>query len=187
MEVRNSMLMIVHSHYPLDTRVRREAEALVEAGIATDVVCLRAKGETARQDVCGVSVHRLPVDRHRGASLAVYLAEYAAFFGLASATALGLHVRRRYAVVQAHNLPDWLVFAAIGPRLLGARTILDIHDLQPELAQSKLGLDAGHWLVQLQRVIERASTAFADHVITVREPFAGVCVRAACRPASSRW
>src|SRR6267142_42210 len=42
--VMSRVCMVVFSEYPKDPRVRREAEALVEAGIPVDVICLRGKG-----------------------------------------------------------------------------------------------------------------------------------------------
>jgi glycosyltransferase involved in cell wall biosynthesis len=163
--------MVVHATYPDDTRVRREAEALVAAGWLVDVVCIRGAGEPARQEWNGVSIHRLPVRRHRGSGLLVYLAEYLWFFLLASARVAALHLGRRYDVVQAHNMPDFLVFTALLPRLLGARVVLDIHDLVPELYAARFAGSPRHPAIRLTRWIERASIGFADQVITAGEPF----------------
>ena len=44
---------------------------------------------------------------------------------------------RRYDVVQVNSLPDWLVFAALIPRALGARVLLDLHECMPEYAATK--------------------------------------------------
>ena len=52
--------MVVHAYYPLaETRVQREAEALVRAGYEVDVVCLRDAGERERERYRGVEIHRL--------------------------------------------------------------------------------------------------------------------------------
>ena len=41
--------MIVHAYYPVgETRVQREALALIDAGYAVDVICLREQGEAPR-------------------------------------------------------------------------------------------------------------------------------------------
>ena len=48
-------------------------------------------------------------------------------------------MRRRYAIVQVHNPPDFLLLAALGPRLLGARMILDVHDLAPDMFNMRFG------------------------------------------------
>ncbi len=163
--------MVVHSHYPADPRVRREAEALLHDGWLVDVVCLRGKGEPWREVCGGAQVFRLPVNRHRGGGLAVYLLEYLLFFLLAAACVTGLHLRRGYDVVQAHNMPDFLVFVALVPRWRGARVVLDIHDLVPELYGLKFGGSRNHPVVWLTSRVERASAAFAHHVITAGEPF----------------
>jgi glycosyltransferase involved in cell wall biosynthesis len=163
--------MIVHSSYPADPRVRRESEALLADGWAVDVICLRDRGQRPRERCDGAQVYRMPLRRHRGRGLLVYLLEYLAFFALASLRVGALQLQRRYDLVQVHNMPDFLVFTALLPRLLGARVVLDIHDLVPELYMLKFGGSAGHPVVRLTRWMERRSTAFADHVLTAGEPF----------------
>lgn len=163
--------MVVHAYYPADPRVRREAEALLEDGWAVDIICLRGRGERPTEDYGSAKVHRLPVRRHRGSGLAVYLIEYLVFFLLASLRVTWLHLQRHYDVVQVHNMPDFLVFTALLPQLLGARVVLDIHDLVPELYMLKFGGSQNHPIVRITRWVERKSTAFADHVITAGKPF----------------
>ena len=80
----------------------------------------------------------------------------------------GLHLRRRYGVVQTHNLPDF-VFAALGPKLLGARVILDLHDLMPEFYAARGGHSMTSLAVRLVIWQEQISCRFADHVITVTD------------------
>ena len=54
--------MVVHAYYPLgETRVQREAERLVRAGYAVDVICLRDSDERPRESHRGVEIHRLAV------------------------------------------------------------------------------------------------------------------------------
>ncbi len=168
-ESRRRHCMVVHAYYPLgEPRVEREAQVLTRHGYDVDVICLRADGEPAAESVRGVTVYRLPVQRHKGRGLAVQLLEYLAFFVRAFAKLISLH-GRRYRVVQAHNLPDFLVFAALWPKLTGARVILDLHDLMPEFYASRFGSDLTSWPVRLVRWQERLSCRFADHVITVSE------------------
>ena len=62
-------------------------------------------------------------------------------------------------------MPDFLVFAAWYPKWTGAKLILDIHDIVPELFLNKFKVKPNSWLVKGLRVIERASAAFVDHVI----------------------
>jgi glycosyltransferase involved in cell wall biosynthesis len=162
--------MVVHAYYPLgETRVEREAQALVRQSYEVDIICLRKDGELPVESVGGVTVYRLPVQRHKGHGLAMQMLEYLVFFALAFAKLVALHRRRQYRVVQVHNLPDFLVFAALWPKLRGARVILDLHDLMPEFYAARFGGSLARWPVRLVRWQERLSCRFADHVITVSE------------------
>jgi glycosyltransferase involved in cell wall biosynthesis len=162
--------MVVHNYYPQrEPRVEREAQALVAHGYEVDVICLREDGDPPLAVVDGVNVHRLPVKRHKGSGAAVQMLEYLAFFAVASAKLAALHRRRRYNVVQVHNLPDFLVFAAWLPKLSRARLILDIHDLMPEFYASRFNSGMGSLPVRLVRAQEYLSCRFADHVISVTD------------------
>jgi glycosyltransferase involved in cell wall biosynthesis len=76
-----------------------------------------------------------------------------------------LQLRRRYDIVHVHNVPDFLVFAAAVPKLMGARIILDIHDILPEFYSGKFGSSPSSVLFQSLLFTERLSAAFAHHVI----------------------
>ncbi len=165
-----SILMIVHSYALGDPRVRREAEAIAERGDRVDLICLRAPGESAKETVAGVTYWRLPLRRRRG-GFARYLFEYAALFAGALALSIPLHMLRRYRVVQAHNMPDLLVFAGIVPWLSGAGTMLDLHDPVPEVYQSKFGLEPSSFRFRALVAIEGASIAFADHALAATGAF----------------
>jgi glycosyltransferase involved in cell wall biosynthesis len=79
-----------------------------------------------------------------------------------------LHFRGRLDVVHIHNMPDILVLAAIVPRLLGSKLLLDIHDPMPELYMSR-NHDSRSALVRALRFQERISCWLADRVITVND------------------
>jgi glycosyltransferase involved in cell wall biosynthesis len=163
--------MIVHAYYPLgETRVEREALALVDQGYEVDVICLRLRTEPELAMVDGVRVHRLPVWRLKyGSGLITQLFEYLVFFTLAFIRLTKLHRQRHYDVIQVHNLPDFLVFAALIPKLTGARIILDLHDLTPEFYAERGGLSLDSLPVRLIRWQEWMACRFANHVITVTE------------------
>ena len=73
--------MVVHSYYPLgETRVEREALALIDNGIAVDVICLRNEGDKVSEIVKGVQTFRMPVKRHKEHGVIVQLLEYLLFF-----------------------------------------------------------------------------------------------------------
>lgn len=162
--------MVVHAYYPLgETRVQREAQALIARGFEVDVICLRYPGEPPNDVHDGVNVYRVPVRRHNSAGMFRQLLEYLSFFFLASLKLAYLHFRRRYDVIQVHNLPDFLIFASLIPKLAGARLILDLHDLMPEFYAARFHKTMDSWQLRLVRWQERVSCRFADHVITVSE------------------
>ncbi len=161
--------MIVHAYYEEDARVRREAEALVESGRPVDVFALRRAGDEPSGTVAGVRVTRLPVRRHQGAGIATYLTEYATFFVRAMFAAVAAHRRRRYALVQVHTLPDFLVFAALPLRLDGVPLVLDLHEAMPEFFRSRFPGSAGPVPHALLRAQETLATSAADAVLTVND------------------
>lgn len=162
--------MVVHAYYEGDARVRRYAESLVGLGHRVDVVALRAPGLPAREQVAGVHLWRLPLARRRGGLLR-YLWEYLAFTLLCGAVLSWRALRRRHDVVHVHNMPDFLVGAALLPRLLGVRVVLDVHDLMPEVYCSKYRRGMGHPLIWPIRLQEWLSHRFASAVVFATEEF----------------
>jgi glycosyltransferase involved in cell wall biosynthesis len=166
---RRPVCMLTHSYYEEDPRVRREAEALVAAGRPVDVFALRRPGDPLEGLLEGVRVRRLDVQRHQGAGVGRYLLEYLDFLARAMFAATIAHRRRRYAVVQVHTLPDFLVFAALPMRLAGVPVILDLHEAMPEFFRVRFPRLAGAPAYQLLRMQERLSIAAADAILTVND------------------
>jgi len=164
--------MIVHAYYEEDARVRREAETLLAAGWEVDVFGLSRPGEGPRADVQGVTLHRLPVGRHQGAGLPIYLAEYGAFLVRSMFAATAAHQRRHYDLVEIHSLPDYLVLAALPLKLAGVPVLLDLHEAMPEFFRSRFPKAANPISYRLLLLQERLSIAVANEVLTVNEPLA---------------
>lgn len=161
------ILVIRQYRFPNDIRVRREVEALVDAGHEVDVIGLAGEDEPLRDTWRGVRVHRLRLRTRRSSALR-YLFEYGAFALFAAVVGTALYLRRRHDLVQVHSLPDPLVFAAVVPKLLGAKVQLDLMETMPEFFATRFP-DAGR---RANRIVERgeqASIRFADHVITCTE------------------
>jgi glycosyltransferase involved in cell wall biosynthesis len=168
--------MIAYTHYPTDSRVRREAEALVGRGDTVDVICLGKKGEPSPEDYFGVRMIKVKIGRYRGSSPLTYIASYLQFFFITLFKLAYLHTKNAYQVIQVHTMPDFMVFAAIFPKLRGAKVLLDVHDLMPELYQSKFGFDAKHPIIRFISWMECRSIAFADRAISVHKPhLAALC------------
>jgi glycosyltransferase involved in cell wall biosynthesis len=161
------VLMIVHSYYDEDPRVRREAESLVTAGRPVVVLALRKDDGPATSVVHGVRVHHLGVQRHQGAGIGVYLREYISFLLRAMWRSVRLHRGERFAMVQVHSLPDFLVFAALPLKLAGVPVLLDLHEAMPEFFRSRFPGASNPMVVRLLRIQERLSIAVATKAITV--------------------
>jgi glycosyltransferase involved in cell wall biosynthesis len=159
------VLLIRQGLVPYDPRVKRDIDALVGEGYEVDVLCLGTKGQARFERLPGVTIRRLRAF-NREAGLRRYFVQYPLFFVAAAAVGSLLHLKRRYAVVQVHSLPDPLVFAALVPKLLGARVILDLQEPCPEFFASKFRVGMNHWLVRFAAVLEQLSIRFADHVLT---------------------
>jgi len=162
--------MVVHNSYPLvEPRVEREALALVRYGYEVDVIALTRPEEIPFEVVEGVNVYRLPIQRDKSLGFAGQFLEYFKFLTLAFFKLTALHWRRKYGTVEVHSPPDFLVFAALWPKLTGAKIILNIHDVMPEFFMSRSKRSMQSRLVKLILLEERISCWFADHVITVTE------------------
>ncbi|MEA2281797.1 MAG: hypothetical protein QOK21_2404 [Solirubrobacteraceae bacterium] len=170
--------MVAFTDYPVDTRVRREAEALVQRGDEVDFICLDTPSLRGRRSLNGVALHpAMRFDYAGGARPRDYIRRYITFQLAAFARLLAMHLRRRYDVVHVNTMPDSLVFSAAGAKLLGAKVIIDVHDLMPELYASKFGLGERHWFIRLLGLLERRSVAFADRAIAVHRPHLDALVR----------
>jgi glycosyltransferase involved in cell wall biosynthesis len=166
--------MVVFARYPLaETRVQREAEALIKHGYEVDVISIRVRGEVAVDYYRGVRIYRVkyrfPVHLTKEGGLTYDFLNYLRFFVSAAVKLAQLHTQHPYDTVQVHNLPDFLVFSALFLKLRGVPIILDLHDLMPEFYAGRFGQEGHPWLARLIRWQERLACSFADHVITVSE------------------
>jgi glycosyltransferase involved in cell wall biosynthesis len=170
-----TICVVVQNVYVVDVRVRRKVEALVAAGYAVDVFALAPPGGAAHTVVNGVDVYALSLGKMRG-SRARYIFEYAAFFVWALVKVTLAMRRRRYAVIDVNTLPDFLVFAAAPARWMGAKVLLDMHEITAEFYMSKYGIAADSWIVRMLHWQERASFSYADQVVTISEPVVDLLV-----------
>jgi glycosyltransferase involved in cell wall biosynthesis len=172
--------MVVFSYYPDDPRVLREAEALLENGMAVDVICLKREDQRKKEQINGANVYRIKLKRRR-ATILHYLFEYSYFTIAVFLKLFFLHLIKRYKIIHVHTLPDILVLSAFLPKLTGAKVILDIHDIMPELYMRKYRLSESHIMIRLIKACEKISVKFADHVL-LASPFfkEKVIIRSSC-------
>lgn len=159
---------VVQSNYLRDPRVRREAEALAREGYDVDVIALKEKNRRRKETVNGVHITRVPLARRR-ATVFRYLLEYSLFFLAVSALMSVRIFTRRYDLIHINNMPDFLVFSTILPKLFGAKIVLDVHDPMSEVFKSKYGISSRSMTIRLLNWQEKISLRYCHHVLTVSE------------------
>jgi glycosyltransferase involved in cell wall biosynthesis len=163
----------VHGPYPIgEPRVARQTSVAIDSGFDVDIVAMRRDGEQRVEIVEGARVFRLPLAHKRGTGFRRALWEYLSFTVLATFKVGQLSLRRPYAVVHVNNPPDFLVIAALAPKLRRARVILDIHDLSSDIFAMRFGSRLAARLAErILLAIERAAAGLSDSVLTVHEAY----------------
>jgi glycosyltransferase involved in cell wall biosynthesis len=157
--------MITHSLYESDGRVMRYAEALAARGDEVEVIALRKAGKPAEETIAGVKVYRVQFRSFTEKSKFSFFKQISLFFVKSFWFVSRRHLRKPYDLLHVHSIPDNLVFAAWLPKLMGAKMILDIHDILPELYASKFQVSQESVGFKIMLEVERRSIAFSDHVI----------------------
>jgi glycosyltransferase involved in cell wall biosynthesis len=165
--------MVAYTDYAGDARVRREAETLAAHGFQVRFLATRS-GPPREFVLERVAVSELREPKYQGKSARAYLASYVRFLMMASAECMRLWRRGELDVVHVHNMPDFLVFAGLLPRLGGTKVVLDVHDSMPETFSVKFS--GSPMLRRALTLEERMSTAVAHRVICVNEPQRDVLV-----------
>jgi glycosyltransferase involved in cell wall biosynthesis len=173
--------MVVFSSFPIDVRVRREAEAHIEIGNQVDVFCRTSRGEAREEIVNNIQIYRLKLKRERAGKIS-YILEYLYFFTWALFKLTSLFFKNKYDVIHIHNMPDFLVFTAIVPKLLGRKIILDLHDPMPELYMSMFSMAGDNPLIRFLKLIEKICIKYADHIITPNVSFRNLFISRGCSP-----
>ena len=157
--------MLSYSFYEVDNRVMRYAEALAKRGDHVEVISLRRDGRSAEEVLHGVQVFRIQRRVRNEGSRTTYFLRIIQFFFWAMLFLSVRHLRKPYDLIHVHSMPDFLVLAAWLPKVMGAKIILDIHDLLPEMYANKFQGPGDTWMTSMLLKEERLSCAFADHVI----------------------
>jgi len=170
LKIKAKIAMVVFSYYPIDTRVRREAEALADTNKMVDIFCLKRKSERFQEQINGVQIYRVPVKKTRRGKFQ-YIIEYSVFIAAVFFLLSVKHLLKRYHLIHIHNMPDFLVFTALLPRITGTKLLLDLHDPMPEVYMTKYSIDKSHPLIRLLLYLEKQSIKFANKVITPNKAF----------------
>src|SRR5258708_838107 len=160
---RMNVCMLAYAHYINDARIKNYVRTLEDQGHHVDVIALRCDREVAVEERRSGATFRI-MSKYQGESTLMYFWSYLEFFVKALVLLAGRSFRHRYDVVHVHNMPNALVFAAIVPKMLGARLMLDVHDLMPVNYMAKFDVKENDVPVRALRLEQRLSALLADHI-----------------------
>jgi glycosyltransferase involved in cell wall biosynthesis len=166
MEKKN-MVMVLYGRYMTDARVKKYVDALVQSGWDVHVICLRESG--TQKTPPGVFLYHR-VRKYQGDSKPLYLWSYAVFFLTSFFQVTRLLLKGKCQFVHVHNMPNFIVYTALLPKIAGVRIILDLHDTMPELYAAKFSAGGRRGLLFRILVWEELwSARLADFVIATSE------------------
>lgn len=157
--------MVAYTFYEEDARVRRYAEALAQRGDRVDVIALRQKDFPSYEIAGRVNVHRIQDRIRNEKNKYSYLIRLSRFLINSWIWISRQHISSKYDLVHVHSVPDFEVFAALLPKINGAKIILDIHDIVPEFYAAKFHVNQNCLAFKLLKYIEKVCVRFSDHVI----------------------
>ena len=157
--------MLAYTFYESDGRVRRYAEALAKRGDEVEAIVLRQDGQADFEIINGVNVYRIQRRVRDENGPFSYLAKLLLFFFRSAWVVTKHHLAARYDLIHVHSVPDFQVFSTLIPRLMGARVILDIHDIIPEFYASKFEVGDRSVVFRFLLLIEKLSAAYSNHII----------------------
>lgn len=161
--------MLAYTFYENDGRVMRYAEALAQVGAEVEAIVLRRGEQPPQETVNGIRVLRIQKREKNETGKYAYLMRILRFFFRSMLEVTRRHVKAPYDVIHVHSVPDFEVFAACIAKWLGARIILDIHDIVPEFYAAKFHVSQQSLSFKALRLMEKASASFADHVIIAND------------------
>lgn len=164
-----SVCMVVQNYYPFDPRVRRYVNVLRKKQIEVTVICLKRNSEPKYEiDKDNTRIYRIPVKKERATAIK-YMFEYIKFFIVSFFKLTSLSLKNIFDIIHVHNLPDFLVFSAIMPKMLGSKIILDMHEIFPEFIREKFTITEHHLMYKIAEFLEKLSINFAHGVICIHD------------------
>jgi len=157
--------MLSYSIYEPDARVRRYAETLAKRGDQVDVIALGKERSDYHKIVRGVNLYKIQTRKPDEKGKFSYLFRILRYLVRSAIFLSNQHLKNPYKVIHVHNLPDFLVFATFIPKLLGAKIILDIHDIMPECYATKFHTTQTGFAFRLLTLVEKVSMEFSNIVI----------------------
>lgn len=168
--------MIAQSNYDYDARIIRYCKSLKKNDYHVDIICLQYDKQSKFSVIDGVNVYRIMKSFNQD-SIFSYVFNSLLFLLKALFKTISFTNQNKYELVHIHNMPDYLVFSAIYPKLLRIPVLLDIHDLTVELFKEKWSEKKFKQFSYILKLSEKLSCNFADKVITVTKECVDLLVK----------
>ncbi len=130
--MQKKILMLLNAAYPADIRVKKESDALIQAGFEIHLLCLRKQGQPLEEEFEGIKVHRIDAGKNN-----YQLAFWDVIMSLNfvhpkfRAAAKSILQQQNISVVHIHDLP--LAGTALSlKKQLNLKVVLDMHENYPE-------------------------------------------------------
>jgi len=172
-KTKNSVCMLLFSHFESDARPRREAISLREQGFQVYCISLGKKNEkkvTINNDIVLIKklkwIENLPQGSFIRYIISFTIFVIVCFFELLRLASKGI----RFDVIHIHNPPDHLVFAALPFKLFfKTKIILDRHEPFALQIISNLNKSTNGVLYKILRIYEKFSYKFVDLIFVVNK------------------
>ena len=185
-----NVLMFAASHYPLDPRIKQEAELLHSNGYNVSVIVLKWEGQPSYEKINDINVYRMPRielfkrGKHSKSpeqnifnkvltllmAILGYGFEFVYFTSVCFIFSSYLAFKEKFDVIHTANPPDTLFIVAVFWKIFGKKFIYDHHDLSPDLFVEKYGEKAKAVYVVL-RLLEKISCKTADFIVAPNESY----------------
>jgi glycosyltransferase involved in cell wall biosynthesis len=160
----NKICMLAYAQYSYDARIKAYTKTIEKAGGAVDVFALKEEGKKSFEQIGGVNIYYL-TNKYQGSNSVFYLISYLGFFIKSFINISYFFLKENYSVIHVHNMPNFIIFAALLPRLLGAKVILDIHDLMTVNYMVKFNVEAENFFIKCLMFEQKISAMFASNLL----------------------
>ncbi len=138
--------MVAYTTLSTDSRVIREALAAKEAGFNVDLYTINEKNKL---DLYKINIIYAKNLQYKGNNKLKFILSYIKFFFFCFFKISKNYLKKKYKIIHVNNMPNFLVFSCIIPKLFGTKIILDVHDLVPEVYAQKFQFNLNHIFIKL--------------------------------------
>lgn len=185
-----NILMLTESNFPLDTRIRQEADTLVQNGHHVSIIAIKENDQLFFESKNGINIYRVPKIEifkygKQAASTKLtffskrlkllkaivgYGFEYFYFTFICFCLSFFILIKDKFNVIHTHNPPDTLFIIPLFYKIFGIKFVYDHHDLSPDLFLEKYK-SKGKIIYRLLLLLERLSCRSANLVIATNESY----------------